>query len=102
MRTTTESPTCSPSRVALGIGEIMEDANQGHEFVTIIVDTHADVSIHRGRHTVADIKAAGKVPLAYELDEVVAGKLVPLADDGAVTIKGGERFVSQPRVGSAS
>lgn len=70
--------------------------------VTVQVDTKTDVRIHRGRRTAAEIKIAGGVPLAYELDQIVDGKLVTLEDDGAVTIKGGERFSSQPRTGQSS
>ena len=51
-------------------------------------------TIHRGRRTVAEIKQVGRVPLADDLEQVVAGKLEPLPDDGAVTLKGGEVFVS--------
>ena len=70
--------------------------------LTARTSTKTDVRVHRGRRTVAEIKTAGGVPLAYELDQIVEGKLVPLEDDGAVTIKGGERFSSQPRTGQSS
>lgn len=76
--------------------------DHAQNFVEIQVDTDPKVRIHRGHQTVAAIKTAGKVPLAYELDQLVDGQLVPLQDDGAVTIKGGERFVSQPRTGQSS
>ena len=68
---------------------------------TITVD-NKPVEIHRGRRTVGEIKAAGGVPQAFELSEVVKGKLTPLPDDGAVTIKGGEVFVSNPRSSGSS
>jgi len=58
--------------------------------------------IHRGRQTVVEIKQAGDVPLADELEQVVDGKLTPLADDGAVTINGGEIFMSHVRSGGSS
>lgn len=58
--------------------------------------------IHRGRATVAEIKALGAVATADELEEVVAGKLTPLLDDGSVTIKGGEVFISHPRDSGSS
>jgi len=53
--------------------------------------------IHRGRRTVAEIKTVGGVPQADDLAQVIDGKLVPLPDDGAVTIKGREVFVSHPK-----
>lgn len=59
-------------------------------------------AIHRGRHTVIEIKKLGDVPLADELEQVIDGKLTPLPDDGAVTIKGGEIFKSHPRSGGSS
>jgi hypothetical protein len=58
--------------------------------------------IHRGRRTVVEIKTLGEVPLADELEQSVDGKLTPLPDDGAVTIKGGEVFVSHVRSGGSS
>lgn len=64
--------------------------------VRIVIDGQA-VMIHRGRQSVAAIKKAGSVPATYELEQVIDGKLVPLPDDGAVTIKGGEVFFGHPR-----
>jgi hypothetical protein len=59
-------------------------------------------TIHRGRQTVSDIKTVGGVPQADELEQVIAGKLTPLPDGGAVTIKGGEVFMSHVRSGGSS
>lgn len=58
--------------------------------------------IRRGHHTVVEIKKLGEVPLADELEQLIEGKLTPLPDDGAVTIKGGEVFMSHPRSGGSS
>ena len=58
--------------------------------------------IHRGRNEVSEIKAIGNVPAAYELDQVIDGKLTHLPDDSSVTIKGGEKFLSHPRDNCAS
>jgi hypothetical protein len=58
--------------------------------------------IHRGRRTIVEIKNLGAVPLADDLEQVVDGRLVPLPDDGAVTIRGGEVFVSHPKDNGAS
>jgi hypothetical protein len=67
-----------------------------------ITVNNVQYEIHRGRQTVAAIKTAGKVPLADDLEQVIDNKLVPLADDGAVTIKGGEVFVSHPKDSGSS
>lgn len=70
-------------------------------FVTITINGKP-YSIHRGRNTVTEIKQAGKVPLTEELAQEINHKLDPLADDGAVTIKGGEIFISYVRAGRSS
>ena len=78
--------------------------NKDHEhgpLVTITVDTKP-YKVHRGHQTVADIKKVAGVPLAFELEQLINGKLTPLADDAAVTIKGGEVFLSHPKDGGAS
>lgn len=62
----------------------------------------ASKQIRRGRHTVVEIKKLGEVPLADELEQLIEGKLTPLPDDGAVTIKGAEVFMSHPRSGGSS
>lgn len=72
------------------------------ELVTIFVD-NKPFEVHRGHHTVASIKTLAGVPQAYELEEVLEGpKLVPLADNASVTIKGGEKFISHPRDNASS
>jgi len=58
--------------------------------------------IHRGRQTVKAIKELAGVPPADELEQVVDGNLEPLPDEGAVTLKGGEVFLSHPRDCGAS
>lgn len=69
--------------------------------VTITVNNDP-YRIHRGRRTVAEIKTAGGVPLADELDQFIDNKLTELPDDGSVVIKGGEVFVSHVRSGGSS
>jgi hypothetical protein len=69
--------------------------------VTISIDNKT-FKVHRGSTTVAELKAMAGIPAAYELEEIVGGKLVPLADDQRVTIKGGEKFVGHPRAGASS
>lgn len=69
--------------------------------VTIVIDNKT-YTTHRGNRSVADLKAIGGVPPAYELEQIVDGQLDPLADDGHVVLKGGERFVGHPRAGASS
>ena len=59
-------------------------------------------TIHRGRQTVAEIKTVGDVQQADELEQLMDNKLTPLPDDGAVTIKGGEVFLSHVRDGGSA
>ena len=69
--------------------------------VNIIVDGKT-FSIHRGHQSVSAIKTVSGVPQAYQLDQDINGVLTPLDQNGAVTIKGGEMFVSYPATGSSS
>jgi hypothetical protein len=71
------------------------------DVVTVIING-VEKPIHRGRQSVKDIKTLGGVPEADELEQVINGKLTPLADGAAVTIKGGEEFVSHPRDSGSS
>lgn len=77
-----------------------EHPERGPE-VEITIDNKA-FRVHRGSETVAQLKAIAGIQPAYELEQIIEGKLVPLADDQRVTIKGGERFVSHPRAGASS
>ncbi len=69
--------------------------------VTITIN-RSEYVIHRGSYTVTEIKALGNVPQADDLEQNVNGQLTPLPDDGRVTIKGGEKFVSHPKDSGAS
>jgi len=69
--------------------------------VPITINT-INFKVARGRHTVKDLKALGGVPERHEMEQLIAGKLTPLPDDGQVIIHGGEVFVSHPRDGEAS
>jgi hypothetical protein len=83
--------------------ELLEKADKDKRptLVTITINRVAK-EIEPGKHTVAEIKNLGGVPLADELDEEKNGNLHPLHDDGHVQIKGGEVFLSQPRSGGSS
>lgn len=72
------------------------------DIVQITVNEGEPIDIHRGRQTVAEIKRLGGVPVADVLAQVIDGKLVPLDDNGAVVLKGGEKFMSYPRDSGSS
>ncbi|MDD5259491.1 MAG: hypothetical protein PHD29_05945 [bacterium] len=74
---------------------------QTGEFVSITVNG-VPKQIHRGHQTVSEIKTVGGVSPTDDLEQVINGVLTPIADNGAVTIKGGEIFVSHPKDSSAS
>ena len=69
--------------------------------VTITID-NKPYQVHRGRQTVTYLKEIAGIAQSYELDELEDGRLVQLADDGSVTIKGGEEFKSNLKVGHSS
>lgn len=73
----------------------------GRDMVTIFVN-NTPREIHRGRRTVEEIKRVGGVATADELEQVIEGKLTPLADNASIVIKGDERFVSHPRDSGSS
>ena len=81
-------------------GKKPEHPETGPE-VTVTINSVAR-AIHRGRQSVADIKAAGSVALADVLEQVIDGVLTPLANDGSVTIKGGEAFISHVADGGSA
>lgn len=75
--------------------------NNGQNIVEIKVNDEP-YTIHRGKRSVAEIKATGNVPLADKLEQVINGELVTLDDNGSVVIKGGEEFMSHIQSGGAS
>jgi hypothetical protein len=70
-------------------------------YVTITINNEQK-SIHRGHNTVIEIKTLGGIPLADDLILIVCNEMKPLSDDGEITIKGGEVFVSHPKGSSSS
>ncbi|MGC4033250.1 MAG: hypothetical protein QM754_16260 [Tepidisphaeraceae bacterium] len=89
-----------------GKGKKMEDKEKNDKPDTgptvLITINGVSKEIHRGHQTVSTIKAVGGVPQADDLEQVVDGKLVLLADTGGVTLKGDEIFVSHPKDSGAS
>lgn len=78
-----------------------EHQDNGKENVVIIINSN-EYTVHRGHHTVAELKALDQIPPAYELNLILDSGFDPLPDDGGVTIKGGEKFISNPRDGVSS
>lgn len=58
--------------------------------------------VHRGDYPVGEIKSMGKVPLAYELEQLIDDKFTPLEDTGTVVIKGCEEFIGHVKDGCSS
>lgn len=58
--------------------------------------------LKRGPYSVTYLKQLGGVRPADELNEVIDGKLTPLADNATVDVKGFEEFFSCKREGSSS
>lgn len=77
------------------------DEPQQGPMVTITID-NTDYEVRRGRETVTSLKHLAGISQSYELDEVEDGRLVPLADNASITIKGGEDFKSNLKVGQSS
>ncbi|HKW22800.1 MAG TPA: hypothetical protein VJO13_15545 [Ktedonobacterales bacterium] len=77
-----------------------DDPQHGPE-VTITINNEP-YQVHRGRQTVTYLKGIAGIAQSFELDELEDGRLAPLADDGSVTIKGGEEFKSNLKVGHSA
>jgi hypothetical protein len=78
--------------------------HHGHRhphLVTVTVDGEAK-QVHPGRYIVSVFKKAAGVDPSYELEEMQGGKLVPLADDAHLQIRGCESFISHVRGGASS
>lgn len=82
--------------------EIKINSEEHRKDVVKITVNGKERDIHRGSRTVSEIKTVGEVPLNYMLEQFVDGKLVPLADDDRVLIKGGEVFIGHIKDGSSS
>jgi hypothetical protein len=78
-----------------------KDDTPGQSEVSVTLDGIGK-QIHRGAHTVTELKGLLGVDALLAIDEIIDGNLTPLADDAKVTIKGGEVFFSHARTGGAS
>jgi hypothetical protein len=77
------------------------NSHPGKDFVNVKIDG-VEKSIHRGSHTVSELKSLLGVDPVQDLDQEIDGVLTPLENDGRVTIKGGELFFSHARTGGSS
>ena len=94
MATENHSPSSAPA----------EHGNPGPQtgpIVTVTID-NTPKEIHRGSHTVSELKTLLGVDASLVLDEVVDGKFISLDDNGRVTIKGGVVFISHVRQGGSA
>jgi len=73
----------------------------GHKHVKVEVDNHTK-HVQAGTYVVAAFKTLVGVEPTKALDEVIAGTLTLLEDDGPVTIRGGEVFFSHVKHGGSS
>jgi hypothetical protein len=75
--------------------------SHGESEVAVSIDG-VSKKIHRGSHTVAELKRLLGVDPLLDLDQEVGGVLTPLTNEQRVTIKGGEIFFSHARTGGSS
>lgn len=79
-----------------------QGVNEGHGHkVSVTIDGRA-VEVQSREWIVSQLKTALGVEASRELEQVVDGKLVPLADNAKIHIRGGEAFVSHVRGGGSS
>jgi hypothetical protein len=80
---------------------IVENKDDPHKKVSVTVDGK-ERKVRPGTYKVSEFKEEVKVDASRELDQVIDGQLVPLANDAEVEIKGGEVFVSHVPQGGSS
>jgi len=73
-----------------------------HQHLVGITVDGEEKQVRAGSYRVAVFKRAVGVDPTYELEELEGGKLVPLADDTHLRIRGGESFISHVRGGASS
>ena len=90
------------NRVLVEIEQHGGHGKHHHPHLVMVTVDSLPKQVRPGRYVVSVFKKAVGVDPSYELEEVVNGKLVPLADNAKITIKGGESFVSHVRGGASS
>jgi ethanolamine utilization protein EutQ (cupin superfamily) len=78
-----------------------DEKGEHGNLVEVTIDSRK-VSIQSKEWHIAELKKELGVDPAKELEQVIDGKLTPLADDAKVHIRGGEVFVSHVKSGSSS
>ena len=78
-----------------------QDLQHRVHLVTVTVDSQLK-HVRPGRYLVSVFKKAVGVDPTYALEELINGKLVALADNAHIRIRGGESFVSHVRGGASS
>lgn len=73
-----------------------------HPHLVCVTVDGEEKQVRAGRYRVIVFKRAVGVDPTYELEELLGGKLVPLADDAHIRIRGGESFISHVRGGASS
>lgn len=84
-----------------GIEHFFTKKNDQKKLVEIHIN-EVKYDVEKGLIPVNELKTLGKIPPEHELEQLIDGKLTPLADDASVRIKGGEVFFSHVRDGSSS
>jgi hypothetical protein len=81
----------------------MSEGKEGKQKVLEVFVDNTPKKIAAGKYLVAEFKRLMGVDPSKELEQVVDGKLVPLADTATIDIThNGERFVSHIRRGGSS
>lgn len=91
--------------------EVLHQKQQDEKHDKDLPDTGKDVKvkiddkdflIHRGSHSVSELKVLFGVDPSKELDQIIDGQLTPLDDSKKIVIQGGEEFISHVRGGGSS
>jgi hypothetical protein len=78
-------------------------ATHGNSTVEVFMNDLPSKMIHRGSQEVAAVKLLFEVPDTWVIELIQPdGTLQLLSNDGRVTIKGGERFISHVAGGGSS
>ncbi|MFN0157050.1 MAG: hypothetical protein ACKVRP_03135 [Bacteroidota bacterium] len=80
----------------------VEEYEKTHDHkVTVTVDRMPH-HVRPGTYVVAEFKKIVKVEAALQLDRILQGEFIPLADNDTIRIKGGEVFISHVRQGGSA
>lgn len=100
----TGTPASTGGKVSME-NDVLKDADaaaKGHAHVITIEVDGAPRQIEQGKYLVSALKSMFGIPQDYELDQVVGGKFIPLADGDTIRVHPHEKFVSHVRHGGSS